>query len=40
MGLAIASELIRGHGGALTLERTGDEGTTFLIELPQAMGVV
>ncbi len=35
LGLAIAAELVRGHGGTLTLERTGEEGTTFLIHLPQ-----
>ncbi|CTQ50024.1 sensor histidine kinase [Jannaschia donghaensis] len=40
LGLAIASELVRGHGGTLTLEKTGDDGTTFLIELPQQMGEV
>lgn len=40
LGLAIASELVRGHGGTLTLEKTGEDGTTFLIELPQAMGAI
>ncbi|SDY56292.1 hypothetical protein SAMN05444004_1023 [Jannaschia faecimaris] len=40
LGLAIASELVRGHGGTLTLEKTGETGTTFLIVLPQQMGVV
>lgn len=39
LGLAIASELVRGHGGTLRLEQTGQEGTTFLIELPMEMGV-
>lgn len=34
LGLVIASELVRGHGGSLTLESTGPEGTTFLIDLP------
>ncbi|WP_283644390.1 sensor histidine kinase [Marinovum algicola] len=34
LGLAIAAELIRGHGGALTLERTGPEGSVFEIRLP------
>ncbi|QGX98606.1 sensor histidine kinase [Roseovarius faecimaris] len=35
LGLSIAMELVRGHGGALTLERTGTEGTTFCIRLPR-----
>ena len=35
LGLAIAQELVRGHGGQLTLASTGKEGTTFVIELPQ-----
>ncbi len=37
LGLVIAAELIRGHGGALTLERTGPEGTEFAISLPKAV---
>lgn len=36
LGLAIAAELVRGHGGELTLEKTGPEGTTFAICLPKA----
>jgi signal transduction histidine kinase len=36
LGLVIAAELVRGHGGALTLRDTGPEGTTFLIHLPAA----
>ena len=40
LGLAIASELVRGHGGTLSLEKTGPEGTTFLIDLPRGMAVV
>lgn len=35
LGLAIAAELVKGHGGALTLEGTGPEGTTFTITLPK-----
>jgi signal transduction histidine kinase len=35
LGLAIAAELVRGHGGRLSLERTGAQGTTFLITLPK-----
>ncbi|MFD1511160.1 sensor histidine kinase [Lacimonas salitolerans] len=34
LGLAISAELIRGHGGTLTLERTGPDGTVFRISLP------
>ena len=37
LGLAIAGELIRGHGGTLRLERTGEDGTVFLIELPKSI---
>ncbi|MBT8459979.1 MAG: HAMP domain-containing histidine kinase [Boseongicola sp.] len=37
LGLAIAAELIRGHGGALKLMETGKEGTVFLIELPKSI---
>lgn len=35
LGLAIAAELVRGHGGALHLTETGPEGTVFTIELPK-----
>lgn len=34
LGLVIAAELIRGHGGALTLDATGPDGTTFRLTLP------
>jgi signal transduction histidine kinase len=34
LGLAIAAELIRGHGGSLTLDHTGPEGTMFRVALP------
>lgn len=36
LGLTIAAELIRGHGGVLELRSTGPEGTTFTICLPRA----
>jgi signal transduction histidine kinase len=36
LGLAIASELVRGHGGKLDLRRSDDQGTEFLIRLPKA----
>jgi signal transduction histidine kinase len=35
LGLTISSELVRGHGGTLTLEHTGPEGTSFVIVLPK-----
>jgi len=34
LGLAIVQELIRAHGGNITLARTGDDGATFRIEIP------
>lgn len=34
LGLAIAAELVRGHGGRLDLHRTDDTGTEFRIFLP------
>lgn len=36
LGLVIASDLIRGHGGVLKLERTGPGGTEFTILLPNS----
>lgn len=35
LGLTIAAELIRGHGGTLTLEASDESGTTFRIDLPR-----
>jgi hypothetical protein len=40
LGLAISSDLIRGHGGRLTLLASGDEGTTFEICLPKSVVVL
>jgi len=34
LGLAIAAELIRAHGGSMSLETSGSDGATFLITLP------
>ena len=34
LGLAIAQELVGGHGGQLDLDYSGDEGTRFIIRLP------
>jgi signal transduction histidine kinase len=35
LGLVIAQDLIRGHGGQLALEQTGPKGTIFAITLPK-----
>lgn len=35
LGLAIAAELIRGHGGTLTLASSDENGTTFDVALPK-----
>jgi signal transduction histidine kinase len=35
LGLAIAWEILRAHGGALRLEHTGPAGTRFALELPE-----
>lgn len=35
LGLVIASELLRGHGGALELSRTDETGTEFRLRLPK-----
>ncbi len=35
LGLTISSELVRGHGGQLILEHTGERGTAFCIDLPK-----
>lgn len=35
LGLVIAQDLIRSHGGSLDLESTGPEGTIFVITLPK-----
>jgi signal transduction histidine kinase len=36
LGLAIAKELIEGQGGAIWLDKTSDQGSTFVITLPSA----
>ncbi|MGH1425935.1 MAG: sensor histidine kinase [Pseudooceanicola sp.] len=36
LGLVIAAELIRGHGGQLLLDETGADGTRFRIVLPKS----
>ncbi len=37
LGLTIANELVRGHGGSLSLRSTGPGGTCFEIRLPKAV---
>lgn len=36
LGLVIASDLVRGHGGRLELKRSDAAGTMFVIQLPKA----
>ena len=38
LGLVIASEIAKGHGGTLTLASTGPEGTVFRLLLPRVEG--
>lgn len=38
LGLAICRSIAEIHGGRLTVERTGPDGTTFLLELPVDIG--
>jgi signal transduction histidine kinase len=40
IGLTIARELIAANGGRISVERSGAGGTTFLIEIPRAPGVL
>jgi signal transduction histidine kinase len=39
LGLAISAELVRGHGGALTLKSSDSSGTVFEIRLPRGNGI-
>jgi len=36
LGLTIARELLAASGGRIAVERTGPDGTTFLVEVPEA----
>jgi signal transduction histidine kinase len=38
LGLVIARELARAHGGDISLVSTGPQGTTFRIEIPDREG--
>ncbi len=40
LGLAIAAELVRGHGGRLDLVSSDENGTTFVIHLPKSVMVI
>lgn len=35
LGLVIAADLIRGHGGRLELQKTDENGTVFVVQLPK-----
>jgi signal transduction histidine kinase len=39
LGLAIARDLVRAHGGELQLAQTGPSGTVFVMELPTELAV-
>lgn len=39
LGLAISAELVRGHGGRLELEKTGPDGTVFVVHLPKSLAM-
>ena len=40
LGLTIAADLVRGHGGRLELLRSDDEGSQFCIHIPRAMAIL
>lgn len=40
LGLAISADLVRGHGGTLSMLETGETGTSFLISLPKSIVVL
>jgi signal transduction histidine kinase len=37
LGLAIVSKIVRDHEGAVSVERTSESGTVFLVKLPRAL---
>jgi len=36
LGLAIVNKIVQDHGGAVTVEKTSESGTVFLVRLPRA----
>ncbi|MGR3448140.1 MAG: ATP-binding protein, partial [Paracoccus sp. (in: a-proteobacteria)] len=40
LGLTIAADLIRGHGGRLELVRSDEEGSEFMIHIPRDMAIL
>jgi signal transduction histidine kinase len=40
LGLAIVSKIVHDHGGSITVERTSEAGTVFLIQLPRSQQTV
>jgi len=39
LGLSIARDLLRGHGGDISLVKTNPDGTVFRLVLPIAVGI-
>jgi len=39
LGLYIVREIVKAHGGAITVESTHERGTTFTVRLPRASGL-
>jgi signal transduction histidine kinase len=40
LGLFIASEIMKAHGGSIRVDSAPGKGSTFVVELPEAMGVI
>ncbi|WP_295042406.1 HAMP domain-containing sensor histidine kinase [uncultured Paracoccus sp.] len=40
LGLTIAADLVRGHGGRLDLVRSDEEGSEFMIHIPRDMAIL
>jgi signal transduction histidine kinase len=38
LGLFISREIVRAHGGMITVTSTADRGTSFFVQLPRALG--
>jgi signal transduction histidine kinase len=39
LGLAIVNKIVQDHGGSVTVDKTSESGTTFLVRLPRAARV-